>query len=251
MSQRAPYSRLAVRREGRILWVELLEGSAAEGANRRLCAELEDLCREIEHSDDIRVLVLVYGNASLRSQPGELAFDGGVRLVSLVAELALPVIAALRGDVTGLSLELALACDIRIGVKGSCFGLPQLVEGSMPCAGGTQRLPRLVGKSKALEMILTGHPVDAEEAVRIGLIQHLVPVDDLMTCALKLASDIGTASPLAARFAKEALYSGLDLTLDQGMRMELDLYLLLFSTEDRVEGIHAFQQKRRPDFVGR
>ena len=245
---------IQVRRVGHCLVAAVAENTAAVRSMAQLHGEFADLCAEISCSDDIRTLVLAYADSALRPAPGEVAADAQTcarAMISLAADLDIPVIAALEGDALGLGLELALACDIRIGVQGARFGLPQLVEGGMPCAGGTQRLPRLVGRSKALEMILTGQAVAAEEAHRIGLIQHLVAAGDSMASAVKLASDMSKASPLATRFVKEALYSGADLTLDQGMRMDLDLYLLLFSTSDRVEGIRAFQQKRSANFAGR
>jgi enoyl-CoA hydratase/carnithine racemase len=167
-----------------------------------------------------------------------------------VAQLKQPVIAAVDGDAMGIGLELALACDIRIGTEGARFGLPQVCDGTIPSAGGTQRLPRLIGSGKAMEMILAGETIDAAEARRIGLFQRVVPAVELMDTATVLATEMSTRSPLAMSYVKEALHSGLDLTIDQGMRMELDLYLLLFSTQDRVEGITAFRKKRKPEFEG-
>jgi enoyl-CoA hydratase/carnithine racemase len=120
----------------------------------------------------------------------------------------------------------------------------------MPSNGGTQRLPRLIGYARAIKMILTGELMDAEEAKRAGLLSRVVPSDTLMKSAMEMAHDMATRSPLSLSYAKEALYSGRDLTLDQGIRMEMDLYLLLFTTSDRTEGITAFRQKRKPKFEG-
>jgi enoyl-CoA hydratase len=171
-------------------------------------------------------------------------------LVGPVAKLKQPVIAAMRGDAVGIGLELALACDFRIGTENARFGLPQIREGRIPSNGGTQRLPRLVGQGKAIQMILTGELIDAAEACRIGLINRIVKPESLMSAAMALAEEMAGKSPLACSYAKEALYRGGDLSLDQGLTTELDLYLLLFSTSDRTEGITAFKEKRKPDFKG-
>ena len=116
--------------------------------------------------------------------------------------------------------------------------------------GGTQRLPRLVGKGKALELVLAGDTIDAQEAHRIGLVNRVVPENVLEKTVMELAKDIASKSPIALRYAKEAMNAGLDLTLEQGLRLEADLYMLLHTTSDRTEGIRAFQEKRKPRFTG-
>jgi enoyl-CoA hydratase/carnithine racemase len=167
-----------------------------------------------------------------------------------ISRIKQPVIAAIRGDALGSSLELALACDIRIGTESSRFGLPQVKKGEMPSAGGTQRLPRLIGPGRAMHMVLTGMTIDADEAQRIGLLNRVVAKELLMDAATGMANEMTKQSPLSLNYAKEALYSGMDLTLDQGLKMEMDLYLLLFTTSDRIEGITAFKEKRPPKFKG-
>lgn len=219
----------------------------------RMANELEDLCAEINWDEDTRVVVLAFpGNAFQLDGGQEIPWEESnlTSVVAPVAQIRQPVIAAIDGDALGLGLELALACDIRIGTEGACFGLNQIADGLIPSAGGTQRLPRLIGRSLALEMILTGETVDTKQALRIGLVNRVVPAAELMDTATALAEDMAARSPLAMSCVKEALHSGLDLTLDQGMRMELDLYLLLFTTQDRLEGITAFKEKRKPEFEG-
>jgi enoyl-CoA hydratase/carnithine racemase len=125
------------------------------------------------------------------------------------------------------------------------------MAGEMPWDGGTQRLARLVGKAKALELILLGETIDAEEAQRIGLVQSIIPQDDLMTTVMDLARKIAVKSPVSLTYVKEAIHKGMDLTLEQGLRLEADLYYLIHTTEDRTEGIKAFREKRRPQFKGR
>jgi enoyl-CoA hydratase len=162
-----------------------------------------------------------------------------------------PIIAAIRGFALGGGLELALACDIRIAAEDATLGLTEVNLGIIPGGGGTQRLPRLVGRGKALEMILTGVRVPAAEALRIGLVERVVPVAELQTTARELARAIADKAPIALRYAKEAVVSGLGLPLADGLRLENDLATLLRTTEDRVEGARAFVEKRKPRWQGR
>jgi enoyl-CoA hydratase/carnithine racemase len=161
------------------------------------------------------------------------------------------VIAAISGDAIGQGLELALACDIRIASEASRFGLPQIESGVIPWDGGTQRLSRLVGKGKALEMILTGEMIEAQEALRIGLVHKVLPKKDLTEVTMKMAQEMASKGPIALRYTKEAIYKGMDMTLEQGLHLEADLYLLIHTSKDRTEGIQAFREKKKPQFEGR
>ena len=162
-----------------------------------------------------------------------------------------PIIAAIRGFALGGGLELALACDIRIAAEDAQLGLTEVTLGIIPGGGGTQRLPRLIGRGKALEMILTGARIPAAEALSIGLVEHVVPVAELLPSAQALARRIAEKPPIALRYAKEAVVSGLALPLADGLRLESDLSTLLRTTEDRVEGARAFVEKRKPKWSGR
>jgi enoyl-CoA hydratase/carnithine racemase len=162
-----------------------------------------------------------------------------------------PIIAAIRGFALGGGLELALACDIRIATEDALLGLTEVDLGIIPGGGGTQRLPRVVGRGKALEMILTGARVPAAEALRLGLVERVVPVTELMQTAADLARTIADKAPVALRYAKEAVVAGLELPLADGLRLENDLATLLRTTEDRVEGARAFVEKRKPRWSGR
>jgi len=162
-----------------------------------------------------------------------------------------PIIAAIRGFALGGGLELALACDIRIAAEDAQLGLTEVSLGIIPGGGGTQRLPRLIGRGKALEMILTGARIPAAEALAIGLVEHVVPVAELLPSAQALARTIAEKPPIALRYAKEAVVSGLALPLADGLRLESDLSTLLRTTEDRVEGARAFVEKRKPKWSGR
>jgi enoyl-CoA hydratase/carnithine racemase len=168
-----------------------------------------------------------------------------------IASLDIPVIAAVEGNAVGLALELILACDLRIAAENSLFGFPHIQCGLIPWDGGSQRLSRVVGRSKALEIILTGGEVDAQEALRIGLIHKSVPPSTVIDTCLALGKGISRKAPIALRFAKKAVYKGIEMTLEQGLHLEADLYFLLQTTKDRVEGIQAFQEKRRPKFEGK
>jgi enoyl-CoA hydratase/carnithine racemase len=226
-----------------------------------LADELSDLCSTITSDDEIRVVILTgvgKGTFSLGMglSGGVLGVDressiGSRSLSELLAKLDQPVIAAINGDAVGQGLEIALACDIRIAAETSRFGLPHIKTGLIPQDGGTQRLPRLVGRGKALEMILTGEMIEAQEAYRIGLVNKIVPPRELITVAMDMAKEMASKGPIALRYAKEAIYKGMDVTLEQGLRLEADLYFLLHTTRDRTEGINAFLEKRTPKFEGR
>ena len=224
--------------------------------------DLAELCGEIEMDEDIRVVIVTAPEEKTPSKKGSRkrplsALPRGEtshllpHLAESIAGLDRPTIAAINGDAFGHGLELAMACDMRIVSLSSRFGLPHIREGLMPQDGGTQRLPRLVGKGKALEMILTGESIDAGEALRIGLVNIVQPPADVMKRALDLAQGMSSKAPISMRFVREAIYKGMDLTLDQGLRMEGDLYLLLYSTQDRVHGIESFNKKQKPSFQGK
>jgi enoyl-CoA hydratase/carnithine racemase len=161
-----------------------------------------------------------------------------------------PIIAAIRGYALGGGLELALACDIRVAGDDSQLGLTEINLAIIPGGGGTQRLPRVLGRGKALELILTGQRIDAAEALRLGLVERVVPAAEVRAQAAMLARQLADKAPVALRFAKEAVVKGLELPLAEGLRLEHDLSALLRTTEDRLEGARAFLEKRRPRWTG-
>ena len=163
-------------------------------------------------------------------------------------ELWKPLIAAINGKALGGGLELALACDIRIASKKARLGLPEVTLGLIPGWGGTQRLPRMVPWCKAAELVLTGRPIDAQEAYRIGLVNAVVPPEAVMPTAREWAEVICQAGPLAVRAAKEAMIRGSSLTLEDGLRLENALEAYVMSTDDYTEGTTAFLKKRKPDY---
>jgi len=162
-----------------------------------------------------------------------------------------PVIAMINGFCLGGGCELALACDIRIASENASFGQPEIKLGIIPGGGGTQRLTRLVGEGKAMEMILTGEFIDAKTALSLGLVNHVVPLDHLQTKTMEIATRIAEKSPVALQLAKEAVKIASRSNLDEGLRREVDLFALCFSTEDKDEGVSAFLEKRKPAFKGK
>ena len=156
-----------------------------------------------------------------------------------------------NGFCLGGGNELALACDIRICSENARFSQPEINLGIMPGGGGTQRLTRLIGEGRAMEMILTGDMIDAETAHKFGLVNHVYPADELEAKTMELAEKIAEKAPIALQLAKEAVKFASRSNLDEGLRREVDLFAICFSTEDKQEGVSAFLEKRKPDFKGK
>ena len=162
-----------------------------------------------------------------------------------------PIIAAINGWCLGGGLELALACDLRIAAEHARFGQPEINIGYMPGGGGTQRLPRFIPWAKAAELLLTGEPIDAQEAYRVGLVNKVVPLDQLMSTAKDMAGLICKKGPLGVRASKEAMIRGYSMPLEEGLELERSLNNSLRDTEDFIEGASAFKEKRQPDYKGK
>jgi enoyl-CoA hydratase len=162
-----------------------------------------------------------------------------------------PIIAMVNGYCLGGGCEVALACDLRIASERASFGQPETNLGIIPGGGGTQRLTRLVGEGKAMELILTGEIIDAHTAFMIGLANHVVPADQLETKTMEIANRIAEKSPIALRLAKEAIKLASRSNMDEGLRREVDLFALCFSSADKDEGVKAFLEKRKPEFKGK
>jgi len=172
----------------------------------------------------------------------------GQRLVTTVERLGKPVIAAVNGYALGGGCEIVEAAHLAIASEHARFGQPEITLGFNPCWGGTQRLPHIVGRKRALLMQLTGQMIDAQEALRIGLVNQVVPLAELLTEAKRLASSIVEKSPVAVRLILEAVTHGPDVALDDGLHLEADLFGLACSTKEIQEGISAFLEKRKPSF---
>ena len=261
------YSTIIYTKKDHIAHITLNRPEANNIINQELAQELEDVCRQINQDDDIYVTII--------TGAGYKAFCGGSELEQLIraskgkaspaklqdrntqysvataiASIDRPVIAAINGDALGQGLELALSCDIRLASYQAWLGFPHVALGLIPTDGGTQRLPRIVGKSKTMELILTAENISAQEAFEIGLVNKVVTKENLASEAEALAKTLASKAPLALKYIKESVNKGLDLTLEQGLHLEADLYLLLHTTADRTEGIKAFLQKRPPRFKG-
>lgn len=159
-----------------------------------------------------------------------------------------PLVAAINGIAFGGGLEIALACDIRIASENARLGTPEVTLGLIPAWGGTQRLPRMIPWCLAAELLLTGKPVDAQEAYRIGLVNRVVTAEELMPTAMEWAENLCRVGPLAVRAAKEAMIRGSGVTLEEGLRLEREFSARVYGTEDFIEGTSAFLEKRKPDF---
>ncbi|HEX6083773.1 MAG TPA: enoyl-CoA hydratase-related protein [Thermoanaerobaculia bacterium] len=189
--------------------------------------------------------------AEMTPVTGKEIAQKGQRVFRNIERFPKPVIAAVNGFALGGGCELALACHIRIASDRAQLGLPEVTLGIIPGYGGTQRMARLLGKGKALELILTGDRIGAEEALRIGLVNKVVPADELMTAAEEMAGTIAKRGPLAVRAAIEAVMSGSDMPFEEGQLLEATLFGLLASTEDMKEGMGAFLEKRAANFGGK
>jgi enoyl-CoA hydratase/carnithine racemase len=243
---RQPCQTLTYQETGRCRRIDLVEcPDESDSALQR--AEFAEVCELVAWDEAARVVVLVFNGE--RDDPDGMT--GRSSLVEQAARIKQPVIAAIRGNATGFGLELALTCDIRIAGSDASFGFPGIRDGRMPAHGGTQRLPRQIGLTRAVDMLLTGSLMKAAEALQAGLIHRLATAETIIETAVNLAAGMAEYSPLSLGYAKEAVHAGSDLPLDQGLRLEQDMYLIMFSTEDRVEGISAFKEKRKPGFKGR
>jgi enoyl-CoA hydratase/carnithine racemase len=261
------YTSLSLELSGPLACVTLCRPQTGNLVDAALVRELAEACEAIAAAAPVRaVIVTAEGDVFSRGwdwQALSAAAEGGSLLdaarargmtsdpFGCLAALPSPVVCAVNGDAVGAGLELALACDIRIAAEGARFSVPELAMGLLPMAGGLQRLARLVGRGKALEMALTGDPVDAEEALRIGLVSAVASPDRLLAEAEAIANRIAERGPIATAYAKEAIARGLDLPLQQALRFETDLTVILQTTEDRAEGVRAFLEKRKPEFKGR
>lgn len=248
-----------VERSGQVAVVRIDRLEALNALNSALLQEIAQTFSSIAQDAEVRAVVLtgegkafVAGAdiAEMKDLSPSEAHDYAVRgaaAFAAIEHLRQPVIAAVNGYAYGGGCELALACDLRIASERARFAQPEVTLGITPGFGGTQRLPRTVGASAAMRMILTGKPIDAEEALRIGLVDAIHPPETLLEEAMALAETIAAAAPLAVQAAKAAIRDGLDHTLDEGIAIEANSFAECFATEDQQEAMSAFVEKRKPD----
>lgn len=255
------YQNILLSREGPLGIVQLNRPKALNALSSEVMAELVKALEELDKDESVHAIILTGGDkvfaagADLREMaqatPVDLILGRRFELWDRIRKISKPVIAAVSGYCLGGGNELAMNCDIIIASENATFGQPEVNVGIMPGAGGTQRLTRAVGKHKAMEMILTGKPVSADEANRMGLVNRVVPAESLMDEAKKIANEIASKPPIAIRAAKEAILRAQDTTLEVGLEFERKAFYMLFATEDGKEGMQAFLEKRKPIFKGK
>lgn len=244
--------------------ITLNRSDAANALSLEMLNELKDLLEEIRYDREVRCLIITgsgekvfCAGADLKERSGmnEMTVRKTVGLIratiSAVEDLPMPVIAALNGAALGGGMELALACDLRVAADHAKMGLTETSLGIIPGAGGTQRLPRLIGKGKAKELIYTAKRVETTEALKIGLIEYAVSQTELLDKARELANQIVKNAPIAIKQAKLAIDKGLEVDLQTGLALEQAAYEITIPTEDRLEGLKAFKEKRKPNYIGK
>jgi enoyl-CoA hydratase len=255
---------LLVERDGAVAVVTINRPKVLNALNTRTIAELEQVMHEVQQDDGVRAVVLTGAGeksfvagadinelAVLTPAQGQQHGRRGQAVFDLIEHLGKPVVAAVNGFALGGGCELAMACTLRIAADSARFGQPEINLGIIPGYAGSQRLPRLVGKGRALEILLTGDMVDAARAYDIGLVNRVVPAADLLTEARKLAAALASKAPLAARYIIEAVNHGMEMPLAEAQHLEGTLFGLVASTDDMKEGTKAFLEKRPASWRGR
>lgn len=254
------YETIIYEKKERIAYITLNRPEVFNAINAKLVKEFENALSQADECDDVLVIIVTGAGKAFQSGADirELAKMDAWQLHewnhdvlkawTMIENTKKPVIAAINGYSLGGGLELALACDIRIASENARLGLPEVRLGILPGAGGTQRLPRLIGKGKALEMLLTGEPIDAKEACRIGLVNEVVPVGEAVKRAEEIAKTIMHNGPLAVMLAKDAVHVGEELPLIAAIEYAHKNLLLAASSKDSKEGYAAFLEKRKPQW---
>ena len=257
-------SQLLVRINEQVATVTLNRPETMNALSVDLLRELMVVLEELERDDEVAVIILTGAGDKAFVAGGDLKALADVtvqwarefallaqKVFNCIEELSKPVIAAINGYALGGGCELAMACDIRIAAESARLGLPEVKLGIIPGFAGAPRLVRLVGKGKAKELIFTAEMIKADEALRIGLVNKVVPADELMSAARAMATTIASRSRTAIKFSKQAIDNGLEMDVKRAGLFEAELYSLCFACEDRREGILAFLEKRTPNFSGK
>lgn len=257
------YETLTLERRGKVALLTINRPDKLNALNNKVHTEAVAVLDELRKDDSVRVLVITGAGEKAFVAGADISeFEGKTpvkqrdsfherSLFNNIDSFPKPVIAMVNGFCLGGGNELAMACDIRMASENARFSQPEINLGIMCGGGGTQRLPRLVGEGRAMEMVLTGDMIDAATAERFGLVNHVFPADQLEAETMKLAEKIAEKAPIALHLSKEAVKFASRSNLDEGLRREVDLFAICFSTEDKQEGVAAFLEKRKPEFKGR
>ena len=249
--------------DGRVATVTINRPDKLNALNAQVREEFVTALENLRRNDDVRVVIVTgagdkafVAGADIKEFSGRSGYDQfqvtkGFGIFEAPEKLPKPVIAAINGFALGGGCELAMACDIRIASDRAKLGQPEINLGILPGGGGTQRLPRLVGLGNAYKLLYTGDVIGAEDALRIGLVDEVVPHEQLMDRVRQVAAAIAEKSPAALQFIKDAVKASVRMPLDEGIRFETTLFGLAFSTQDKEEGVHAFLEKRTADFHGK
>ncbi|MBX0333060.1 enoyl-CoA hydratase/isomerase family protein [Pontibacter sp. HSC-14F20] len=241
--------------------IQLNRPKELNALNLQLMGEMRDALKELDENDEVRAIIIT-GNerafaagADIKQMAGKTAIDmlniDQFSTWDQIRKTKKPIIAAVSGFALGGGCELAMTCDMIVASETAQFGQPEIKIGVMPGAGGTQRLTKAIGKAKAMEMVLTGKFISADEAEKHGLINRVVPVELYLEEAFKLAGEVAQMSPVAAKLAKESVNRSFEANLDEGLHFERKNFYLCFASEDQTEGMNAFVEKRKPEFKGR
>jgi len=253
------YENIILEKADKMAVITFNRPEAMNALNNRTRAEFTAAIKDVEEDENVTVLILTGSGKSFVAGSDIKEFSATtpyvahniVRLGALVEKLPKPVIAAVNGFCLGGGCEIAMACDLIIASEKAKFGQPEINLGIIPGGGGTQRLQRLIGPCRAKELIFTGDIIRAEEADRIGLVNRVVPMEELMDAAKETAAKIAAKSPAALKLAKQAVNKGMQTSLQDGLDYEYEMYALAQSLEDKAEGVNAFLEKRKPNFAGK
>jgi len=255
------YQNILVSKEAGYAVVQLNRPDVLNAINIKLMEELVDALEALDRDNDVRCIVLTGNEKAFAAGADikEMADASAVEMLTRdqfarwdkIRKIKKPIIAAVSGFALGGGCELMMTCDIVIASETAKIGQPEINIGVMPGAGGTQRLTRAVGKAKAMEIVLTGKMISAEEALKWGLINKVVPVEYFLQEAKDLAKEIASKPPVAVRLAKEAVLKAFDTTIEGGLEFERKNFYLLFASEDQKEGMRAFVEKRKAEWKGK